>query len=103
MCIRDRSVRGAKGGHILAYSPDDITLGCIVKLMEGGLELAECGGACAKYNDCDTRKVWRKAQIVLEDALESVTLEDFLRKGKVTLPWRNPPDIGAVSENRKSL
>ncbi len=98
------SVRGAKGGHILAYSPDDITFGCIVKLMEGGLELAECrGGSCAKYNDCDTRKVWRNAQIVLEDALESVTLEDFLRNGNVALSWKKPSDVGSMSESRSIL
>ena len=36
------SVRGAKGGHILLRKPEELTFGCIVKLMEGGIELAGC-------------------------------------------------------------
>lgn len=76
------SVRGVKGGHILARRPCKITFGCIVKLMEGGLELAECRPGetegCGRFPDCETRRVWRKAQMVLEETLESVTLEDFL-------------------------
>lgn len=31
------SIRGARGGHVLLRKPEDLTFGCIVKLMEGVL------------------------------------------------------------------
>ncbi len=36
------SVRGAKGGHILARDPDAISLGAIVRLFEEQHELVRC-------------------------------------------------------------
>jgi len=36
------SVRGAKGGHMLAKRPEEITLGQIVRLFEGQTDLVAC-------------------------------------------------------------
>lgn len=85
LCGIVNSTRGPKGGHVLACSPDEVSFGCIVKLMEGGMNLSECavhgGGRCDRHIQCKTRRVWRAAQIVLEEALESITLQDFLEEG----------------------
>ncbi len=37
-----QSVRGPKGGHILAKPPEEITMGEIVALLEDGASLAAC-------------------------------------------------------------
>ena len=53
------SVRGAKGGHILMRKPEDLTFGCIVRLMEGGIELSGClekPGNCSRFDACEVRK-----------------------------------------------
>lgn len=76
------SVRGAKGGHILLRKPEELTFGCIVKLMEGGIELAGClenPGNCSRFGDCAVRKAWESLQGTLDGALESITMEDLLR------------------------
>lgn len=76
------SVRGAKGGHILLSKPEELTFGCIVKLMEGGIELAGClenPGNCSRFGDCAVRKAWESLQGTLDGALESITMEDLLR------------------------
>lgn len=75
------STRGARGGHVLARHPNDITFRCIVNLMEDGTRLADCQAEgekmCPDFATCQTRKVWRVAQIALEEALEEVTIGNF--------------------------
>ena len=39
-----KSVRGPKGGHMLAKGPDEITVGQIVDVLEGGMQLSVCLG-----------------------------------------------------------
>lgn len=74
------SIRGARGGHVLAYKPEDITFRCIVSLMEDGIHLADCyseDGICDQFSTCQTRKVWHHAQIALEEILENITIGSF--------------------------
>lgn len=76
-----KSVRGAMGGHYLNCPPDDITLGSVVRLMDGGIRLSQCSAGdahCAKCNDCRTRDVWRGVTEKLEQELDSITLADML-------------------------
>lgn len=80
------SVRGAKGGHILLRNPKELTLGRIVKLMEGGIELASClenPQTCARFGDCAVREAWESLQGTFDGALESITLEDLLRNDEL--------------------
>ncbi len=37
-----KSVRGPKGGHMLAKPPEAITVGEIVRVLEGGINLSSC-------------------------------------------------------------
>ena len=75
------SIRGARGGHVLACKAEDITFRCIVNLMEDGIHLADCHsedrGICEQFSTCQTRKVWQHAQIALEEALENITIGSF--------------------------
>ncbi|MBW1710424.1 MAG: Rrf2 family transcriptional regulator [Deltaproteobacteria bacterium] len=75
------SVRGPKGGHILAKNPADISLGQIVRLLESGDELVECVEdplKCERSSDCCVRKAWQEATIALYDKLNSTFLIDLL-------------------------
>ena len=81
LCLLPVSV-GAKGGHILLRKPEELTFGCIVRLMEGGIELAGClenPENCSRFGDCAVRKAWESLQGTLDGALESITMEDLLR------------------------
>ncbi len=82
-----RSTRGAAGGHTLARKPDDISLGDIVRLMEGGIQLTVCctgePNACSRKSDCLTRSAWIKASQALESALDDTSLT-ALMSGEVT-------------------
>lgn len=47
-----RSVRGAQGGYCLAGSPEDYTVGQILRLTEGTLSPAPCLDDCADESGC---------------------------------------------------
>lgn len=76
-----KSVRGAMGGHYLGCRPEDVTLGNVVRLMDGGIRLAQCAAndeSCNKCQDCRTRAVWRGVTETLERELDSITLRDMM-------------------------
>ncbi|MFC1884790.1 RrF2 family transcriptional regulator [Thermodesulfobacteriota bacterium] len=78
-----KSVRGPKGGHLLAKSPEKITIGEIVKLLEGGIDLTGCVAnpdECQRSSGCPTRSVWEEATKAMYDKLNSITLEEMLKK-----------------------
>ncbi len=76
------SVRGPKGGHLLALRPEDITLGQIVRLFEGQSELVECISnpeKCSMSDDCQVRLAWGDATRVLYEKLDSTTIADLMK------------------------
>ena len=76
------SVRGPKGGHLLALKPEDITLGQIVRLFEGQSELVECISnpeKCSMSDDCQVRLAWGDATRVLYEKLDSTTIADLMK------------------------
>jgi len=75
------SVRGPKGGHLLAKNPEDITLGQIVRLFEGQSELVECISnpeKCSMSDDCQVRLAWGDATKVLYEKLDSTTIANLM-------------------------
>jgi Rrf2 family protein len=77
------SVRGPKGGHLLAKDPADITLGQIVRLFEGHAELVECISnpeQCNMADDCQVRLAWKEATRVLYEKLDSTTISDLIQE-----------------------
>jgi len=79
------STRGPKGGHMLAKSPDKITLGQITRLFEGSSSLVECisgSKKCEKAKDCAVRLAWEKAAQALFDKLDTITISDLVTDTK---------------------
>jgi Rrf2 family protein len=77
-----RSIRGSKGGYILAKAPDKIKLSNCLNALEGtsvlGMECLENESSCARASDCVTRNVWAKIQQAIKTVTESITLQDML-------------------------
>jgi Rrf2 family transcriptional regulator, iron-sulfur cluster assembly transcription factor len=75
------SVRGPKGGHLLAKKPEEITLGQIVRIFEGQSELVECISnpeKCSMSADCQVRLAWGDATRVLYEKLDNTTIADLI-------------------------
>lgn len=76
-----RSVRGARGGYTLARKPDKISVGQIIKVLEGGLSLVDCvedPKMCEREKNCPTRDIWLRMSERLMEELSSLTLSDVL-------------------------
>ena len=79
------SVRGPKGGHMLAKPPELITVGEIVALLEEGDSLVECAEhaeLCERSPDCPTRLIWQEAAQAMFDKLKAISLADLLVTGR---------------------
>ena len=75
------SARGAGGGYRLARSPEEITVGEIVALLEGGKSITHCATdpeVCDRAQSCLTRNLWIETAEVLFGKLDSVTISDLI-------------------------
>lgn len=78
-----RSVRGPQGGHALARSAAEITLGDVVEALEGPLIPIGCmddSENCELGPSCAQREVWREVRRVVRDVLDSATIEEMARR-----------------------
>ena len=97
-----KSVRGAAGGHRLARSAEDITLGEVVRLMEGGIHLTVCCGEkannCPRKDGCLTRRAWVQVSTSLERELDSITLAGLVHGDQVCPENGGEQGTGAAKE-----
>lgn len=105
-----KSVRGAYGGHIFLKDPSCITLGDIVRTMEGEINISQCCStpdSCERSGDCRTRFAWGHISRTIERELDAITLADLmfnpeqiavksemLPPSRVHCPEDAPPKIG---------
>lgn len=83
-----RGQRGRSGGYELAKSPDSISFGEVVRLMEGPLALIPCVSVtqyqrcldCADDRNCELRKLFREVRDSTAKILDCRTLADALGK-----------------------
>ena len=77
-----KSIRGAQGGYILADKPQNITVGDIIRTLEGPLAPADCviedSKECTKADCCVTRNIWVKIRDSINDVVDSITLQDMI-------------------------
>ena len=75
------SNRGAMGGYRLAHQPEEITVGQVLRALEGGLNLVDClteEENCGKSCACPSRVVWLKIQEGLNNIVDGITLRDMI-------------------------
>jgi Rrf2 family transcriptional regulator, cysteine metabolism repressor len=76
------SVRGAQGGYELIRKPEEITVGEIIRVLEGPLAPSECvvddEPECSKAEYCVTRLLWEKIMESINNVIDSITLNDMV-------------------------
>ncbi len=80
-----KSVRGPKGGHLLAKPPEKITVGEIVSLLEESAQLVDCVGqadVCQRSTGCTTRLIWQEAAQAMFDKLNTISLADLVKRSE---------------------
>ena len=83
------STRGAQGGYQLARHPSEYTVGDILRITEGSLAPVACLEHepidCARANECITLDFWRGLYDVINQYVDSVTLDELVSNEKNTL------------------
>lgn len=90
-----RSRRGAGGGHELARDPAQITVGDVIRSLEGTPLLLECVGdatTCRRAKTCVARDVWSEVEQAIHAALDGITVADLVER---------QADCGRVAKARR--
>lgn len=80
-----KSTRGANGGYILAKSADDISVGDVLRAVEGSMDLVEClsGNQKCGLSDCScctTRDVWARLSNSVKSAADGINLSELIKR-----------------------
>ena len=78
-----KSIRGAQGGYMLGRAPQDITVGEVLRHLEGPLTFAICAedsADCSKSGSCAAQYVWRQMKDAIEAVVDNITLADLADK-----------------------
>lgn len=81
------SVRGPYGGYRLSKAPKEISVGEIVRIMEGGTAITDCTlekenicGVCNRAGACLLRHVWMETSKAMFDALDKFRIDALIHK-----------------------
>ncbi len=80
-----KSIRGTRGGYVLARTPDKIKLSEIFQVLEGSTAPVECVDSpevCSMKDICATRDIWVQMKEALIGILEHTTLQDLAERGR---------------------
>lgn len=78
-----KSVRGARGGYLLAKDPAVINLLDVVKVLEGPLYLVECvsdPSQCSRSGGCAVRELWQEMSQLVGDFLSRKNLAQLVEQ-----------------------
>ncbi len=74
-------LRGKKGGYRLTKTPDQYSVGDILKITEGNFAPVACLeeeiNSCDRASECKTLKVWEDFQKLVNDYFSSITIESL--------------------------
>jgi len=76
-----RSVRGPRGGYILAKNPSEIKVSECFDCLEGAIITTECvdnSSSCPRATDCIARQLWIEFQDAISNVLQSKTLQNLI-------------------------
>lgn len=78
-----KSTRGAQGGYSLAVEPEDISVGDILRALEGDLNPVDCTTVneekqCSESGLCVTKFVWKKISDSINEVVNGISLQDMV-------------------------
>ena len=91
---------GRKGGYQLSRPPSTITIGSIVRIMEGPLAPLPCASEtqfqpceeCVDVENCGTRMIMRRVRDAISEVLDRTTLAELIKEVEEGIARRKPPE-----------
>jgi Rrf2 family protein len=92
------SKKGKFGGYQLGRPPSTVTVGSLIRMLEGPLAPLPCASEtafrpCAECEDveaCGTRIIMRQVRDAMADVLDRTTLADLIRRSEAARAARKP-------------
>lgn len=81
------SIRGSQGGYVLAKPGTEISVGDILRALEGDLSPVKCMGlkgdqACSGSGNCVTKNVWKRIDDSIQNAVDSIYLNELVEDNR---------------------
>lgn len=78
-----RGARGRGGGYTLAQPANQVSMGAIVRLLDGPVVFAHCqdptaSGTCPAEAHCTSRHFFGRLKVAIDRELDATTLADFV-------------------------
>ncbi len=80
-----QSIRGSRGGYMLAKSANKIRISEVVEALEGPLSIVDClqeEDVCSRTDECLARGMWKELNTVMTGVLTNTTLADLANQKK---------------------
>jgi Rrf2 family transcriptional regulator, cysteine metabolism repressor len=80
-----KSIKGAQGGYLMAMRPSQMTVGMILRALEGNLAVVdrtENTGTNRSIQNCIQMMVWDVMTETVNNMVDQVTLEDLVNEYK---------------------
>lgn len=82
-----KSVRGSQGGYLLARSAADISVGEVLRALEGDLAVVDClasgnGVACSRSSICPTVGMWKRLQEAINSVVDTTSVQNLMDEEK---------------------
>ncbi len=86
-----KSIRGASGGYVLARKAEEISVGDVLRALEGSLEPVKCAAfyseeGCAASDSCVTKYVWQKINESINETVDKMMLDELVKESKALNP-----------------
>ena len=82
-----KSVRGAQGGYFLSKHSSQITVGQVLRCLEGPMAPSDCviedDADCENSDFCVTKVIWQRIKDSIDSVIDSVTLNDMVMDYKI--------------------
>jgi Rrf2 family protein len=81
-----KSMRGPYGGYMLAKPMEDISVGGIVRVLEGSDTITDCTmkdnvcGMCTRAGECLTQYIWSETGKAMFEKLDSFKIDELIQK-----------------------
>ena len=82
-----KSIRGAGGGYRLAKDAAEVSVGDVLRALEGDLEPATCAAlhsedSCEIQGSCITKYVWKKVNESMAQTVDSIMINTLVEMNK---------------------
>jgi Rrf2 family cysteine metabolism transcriptional repressor len=80
-----QSMRGSRGGYMLAKSANEIRISDVVEALEGPLSIVDClheEEFCSRTDECLARGMWKELNTAMAGVLTNTTLADLANQNK---------------------